>query len=148
MQYVQVYSCALQNVWTIHMPIALEGILFSKKHGDQMVSPCPTMAATLYPVQGGGRKENPGEEGSRRKGKGDEIDGTQIRLLSIRYTLPETNSEFSPENQWLVQMNFLLRWPICRCELSVSGSVFDVLKAGSLAWKLWKKHRLESGLHC
>ena len=24
------------------------------------------------------------------------------------FTLPETNSEFSPENQWLVQMSFLL----------------------------------------
>ena len=39
----------------------------------QLASPCP----------GGGRKENPGEEGSRRKGKGDEIDGTQILLFSV-----------------------------------------------------------------
>lgn len=34
---------------SFHMPI--KSILCSKKHGDQMVSPCPTMAATLYPVQ-------------------------------------------------------------------------------------------------
>ena len=38
-------------------------------------------------------------------------------------TLPETNSEFAPENGWLEYKPFLLGRPIFRGELLVSGRV-------------------------
>ena len=35
-----------------------------------------------------------------------------------KITLPETNSEFTPENGWLEYDRFLLGWPILRCYVS------------------------------
>ena len=44
-------------------------------------------------------------------------------LLWSSCTLPETNSEFAPENGWLEEDPFLLGWPIFRGELLVLGRV-------------------------
>ena len=43
--------------------------------------------------------------------------------LFLRYPLPETNSEFTPENGWLEDDPFLLGRPIFRCKPLVSGRV-------------------------
>ena len=59
---------------SFHMPSALKCILFSKKYGDQMVSPCPSVAACFTLS----RRRKKGKSGRRRKPKkrqGDEIDG-------------------------------------------------------------------------
>lgn len=50
---------------SFHMPIPLKSTLFSKKHGDQMVSPCPTMAACFTLS----RRRKKGKFGRRRKPK-------------------------------------------------------------------------------
>ena len=123
MQYVQVYSCALQNVWTIHMPIALKSRLFSKKHGDQMVSSCPAMAA-FFTLS---RRRKKGKSGRRRKPK--KRQGRWNRwnansLFSVRYTLPETNSEFSPWKSMAGRWISFWDSPFCRCELLVSDRVY------------------------
>ena len=68
----------------------------------RLASPCP----------GGGRKENSGEEGSRREGKGDEIDGTQIRYcLSDIPSLKLTANLPLKITDWF-RWHFLLRCPI------------------------------------
>ena len=59
-------------------------------------------------------------------------------------TLPETNSEFTPENQWLEYNRFHLARPIFRGELLVSGSVITLVvfyKFCNLQW-----HPLEMSL--
>ena len=50
--------------------------------------------------------------------------------LYMLYNLPESNSEFTPENGWLEYERFLLGWPIFRCELLVSGRVSLLLFRG------------------
>ena len=47
---------------------------------------------------------------------------------NLRCTLPETNSQFTPENRCLEDDPFLLGRPIFRCELLVSVSVFSTLE--------------------
>ena len=51
-----------------------------------------------------------------------------VCFKSFKYTLPETNSEFTPENGWSENDRFLLGWLIFRGELLVSGRViiFDL----------------------
>ena len=49
------------------------------------------------------------------------------------FRLPETNSEFTPENGWLEYDCFLLGWPIFRCELLVLGRVVESCIVKSLA---------------
>ena len=45
------------------------------------------------------------------------------RTRLTRFTLPETNSKFAPENGWLEYDRFLLGWPTFRGELLVLGRV-------------------------
>ena len=53
--------------------------------------------------------------------------GDDPRYL-LSNTLPETNSEFTPENGWLEYDSFLLGWPIFRCYVSFREcSVFEIV---------------------
>ena len=50
-------------------------------------------------------------------------DGLGVAVQSWWTTLPETNSEFTPENGWLEYKPFLLG-----CEILVSGRVYHVTR--------------------
>ena len=54
-------------------------------------------------------------------------------------TLPETNSEFTPENGWLEYDPF--RWPIFRGKLLVSGMVITLLSVLYYPWNLRSNSR-------
>ena len=51
----------------------------------------------------------------------------QISKYHCFNNLPETNSQFAPEKRWLEDDRFLFGWPICRCELLVSGSAMECI---------------------
>ena len=52
----------------------------------------------------------------------------RLSVFGEKCTLPETNSEFTPENGWLEYDCFPLGWPIFRGELLVSRRVNQVGK--------------------
>lgn len=86
---------------SFHMPIPLKSTLFSKKHGDQMVSPCPTMAATLYPVQE--EEERKIREKKEAEEKAREMKSMERKFAYFLSDIPslKLTANLAPENQWL-----------------------------------------------